>query len=106
LADKKPYRLLITETQVNILVLVSTHDSTFRGRDPGDVHFDLVCRTWQDPKVRSAPAISTSDGGKGQVVILSARPDTKPVAKVYKVRSGDTLTAIAKLQLGDSSKWR
>ena len=37
---------------------------------------------------------------------MTARPDTKPVPKVYTVRPGDTLYKIAKKELADGNKWR
>jgi len=102
-ASKKPVRLLITETEVNVLVLVTAHTSYFRGGEPGDVYFDLTCRTWREVKVRTV-----SEGQKVTAPAVSQqrpRTDTKPVPKVYVVKPGDSLWKIAKLQLGSGSKW-
>lgn len=93
LMKKKPVRLIITDSIINSLVHVSAHDSTFKGGEPGDVYFDVTFRTWRNIKVGTA--------GKA-----SSRSDIKPVPKVYLVKPGDTLTAIAKRELGSSSKWR
>jgi nucleoid-associated protein YgaU len=95
LNKKGPVRLIISGTIINALVHVSAHDSTFKGGEPGDVYFDVTFRTWRDIRVR------TADSG-----LSYRRSDTKPVPKVYIVKPGDTLTAIAKRELGDSSKWR
>ena len=57
--SKKPVRLIITETIVNVLVLVSVHDTTFKGGEPGDVYFDITCRTWREIKVRTAAEVLT-----------------------------------------------
>ena len=102
----KPLRLLITETAVNVPVLVSVHNSTFRGGEPGDVYFEIVCRTWREVKVRTA-AEAAGAAAKGKTAAVSAaRPDLKPVPKTYVVRPGDSLYKIAKLELGDGNKWR
>jgi len=103
LNSRQPIRLIISETAVNVLVLISAHNSTLgRGGDLGDVFFDVTFRTWRDAKVRKASNASES----AKVMVQSARTDTKPVQKVYTVKSGDTLSAIAKRELGSSSKWK
>jgi len=94
LMKRQPIRLVITDTIINTLAYVSAHDSTFKGGEPGDVYFDITFRTWRGFKVGKIGALQSS------------RPDTKPVPKVITVKAGDTLTAIAKRELGDSSKWR
>ncbi|MBB6730057.1 LysM peptidoglycan-binding domain-containing protein [Cohnella zeiphila] len=95
---KQPVRLIITETAVNVLVYVSAHASTFSGGEPGDVFYDATFRTWREMKVRQAPGSAAA--------AAAARPDTKPVPKVYTVKAGDTLSAIAKRELGSSSSWK
>jgi len=96
LLKKRPVWLSISGTIINSLVYLSSHDSTIKGGEPGDVYFDVTFRTWRDIKV----------GNIGSANKGSSRPDMKPVPKVYVVKSGDTLTAIAKRELGSSSKWR
>ncbi|MDU4698378.1 MAG: LysM peptidoglycan-binding domain-containing protein [Paenibacillus sp.] len=99
--SKSPVRLIITDTAVNVLVTIAAHNSTFRGGEPGDVYFDLSARTWRETKVHA------QTGASGAASITqSTRPDTKKPAKTYVVKSGDTLSKIAKLELGDSSKWQ
>ncbi|MGG1314031.1 LysM peptidoglycan-binding domain-containing protein [Cohnella laeviribosi] len=99
--SKQPVRLLITDTGVNVLVFVAAHTSVFRGGEPGDISFDVTFRTWREMKVRTAAAASGTSGSAAK----AARPDTKPVPKVYTVAAGDTLSGIAKRELGSSSKW-
>lgn len=102
--SKKPVRLIITDTIVNAMVTVATHYSMFRGGEPGDVYYDLVLRTWREIKVRTAAeaAAPVDTGG----VANEPRPDTKLVPPVYEIKPGDSLWAIAKLNLGDGSKWQ
>jgi len=103
LISNSPRRLMITTTEVNILIMVSAHDTKFKGGEPGDVYFDLICRTYKEGRVRTASPATASNGGQ---TAKTTRSDTKPVPKVYTVKTGDNLTSIAKRQLGSSSKWR
>lgn len=97
--SKSPVRLIISGTAVNVLVMIAAHNSSFKGGEPGDVYFDLTARTWREMKVHTAASAGAS-------AKKSTRPDTKKPAKTYVVKSGDTLSKIAKLELGDSSKWQ
>lgn len=93
--SKTPVRLIISDTVVNVLVTLSVHNSTFKGGEPGDVYYEATFRTYREMKVKPA----------GQPA-AAARPDNKPVPKVYTVKSGDTLWGIAKLHLGNGAKWQ
>lgn len=97
-----PVRMIITDTAVNVLVTIAAHNSTFRGGEPGDVYFDLTARTWREMKVHTNAAAGSAAASAGK----TSRPDTKKPAKTYVVKVGDTLSKIAKLELGDSSKWQ
>ncbi len=101
LVSKSPAQLVITGTGVNVPVYVITYNTTFRGGEPDDIYFDLTFRTWRDAKVQSKKA-SSSSKKTGQ---SSARTDLKQTGKTYTVKTGDSLSKIAKLELGDSSKW-
>lgn len=94
--DKQPVQLIISHTAVNVLVTLSSHQSTFRGGEPGDVYFDVTFRTYREMKVKPV-------GGSNDA---STRTDQKPVPKMYTVKTGDTLSGIAKLQFGSSAKWK
>lgn len=102
--SKKPVRLIITETAINLLVLIAAFPSYFRGGEPGDVYYDLTCRTWREVKVRTAAEVARA--AVAPVAQQRPRPDTKPVPKVYTVKPGDSLWAIAKRELGDGAKWK
>lgn len=104
---KTPLRLIIADEGakvINALVMLSAHASQIRGGEPGDIYFEVTFRTWRDMKVRTAPTPS-GKASSGEVKIQSLRTDTKPVPKVYIVKPGDSLSAIAKRELGSSSKW-
>lgn len=100
----KPIRLLVTDTPINILVLILRTSHRYVGGEPGDIYFEITMRQWQEVRVRMstekalAPAIAREEQQR-------PRSDTKPVPKVYVVKPGDSLWKIAKLQLGDGSKY-
>lgn len=96
----KPLRLIITPSEVNVLVMISSHNSSFRANEPGDVYFDLTFRTWRDYRIRTL-----AETGEGSTS-TEARPDLKPVPKLYTVQPGDTLYGIAKLNLGSGGRWK
>lgn len=86
-----PVRLIISETGITALVTVTAHNSTIRGGEPGDVYFDVVFRTWRDARVRT--------------LTEKPRVDIKEPVKIYVVKSGDSLSRIAKTELGDSARY-
>lgn len=100
MASKTPVRLIITETIHNVLVWIAAHDTTYKGGEVGDVYYDLTCRTYTETKVRTSSNAASSNQA------ASNRPDIKPVPKVYVVKSGDSLWKIAKMQLGNGSRWQ
>jgi nucleoid-associated protein YgaU len=102
LLSKNPLRFIITETAVNVPVIVASHNSIFRGGEYGDVNFDLSLRTWSDMKVAKKAG---GTGSKTAAVNKKPRTDMKEKKKTYTVKSGDSLSKIAKLELGDSSQW-
>ncbi|MFD2330382.1 LysM peptidoglycan-binding domain-containing protein [Cohnella sp. GCM10020058] len=94
MVSKQPVHFMITEAGVNILGYISSHSTSLRGGEPGDIYFDIAIRTWREPKVRTKAASGAT-----------VRTDMKPVPKTYVVRQGDTLYAIAKRELGSSARW-
>ncbi|MBB6023250.1 hypothetical protein HNR77_004350 [Paenibacillus sp. JGP012] len=98
LISKKPLRFIISGTGVNVPVFLVSLNSSFRGGETGDIYFDLTLRTWRDSKVEKV--------GSGAAASKSgSRTDLKKTSKTYTVKAGDSLSKIAKLELGNSSKW-
>ncbi len=89
-------RLLIGRP-INVAVLLSAHTSTFKGGEPGDIYFDLTCRTYRSVTVQQ---LTSAVAGSQQ----SNRADEKPLPKIYTVKPGDNLWKIAQLQYGNASK--
>ncbi|WP_433620802.1 LysM peptidoglycan-binding domain-containing protein [Paenibacillus cellulositrophicus] len=102
LVMKTPLRFVISEAGINVPVFVASHQTTFRGGEPGDVYFDITLRTWRELKVAKTAGSGT---GGGTAVNKKQRTDMKENNKTYTVKAGDSLSKIAKLELGDSSKW-
>lgn len=93
---KEPVRLIITGTNINMMVSLAANQITHKGGEPGDIYYSLTCRSWREIKITS----TTKDAQS------SNRTDIKPKPKVYVVKSGDNLTKIAKRELGSSSRWQ
>lgn len=102
LLSKTPLRFMITGTGVNVPVWVTSHKTTLRGGETGDVYFDLTLRTWRELKVGKIAA--ASKGGSSGTAARN-RADLKTSPKTYTVKSGDSLSKIAKLELGSSARW-
>ncbi|NWL89562.1 terminase [Paenibacillus sp. 79R4] len=103
-ASKQPVRLIITDTPVNVLVLISAHDTTYKGGEPGDIYFDFTARTWRQMKVHTKLAATSKTTAAKKST--TSRTDTKKTPKTYTVKSGDSLSKIAKMELGSSAKWQ
>ncbi|WP_036648381.1 LysM peptidoglycan-binding domain-containing protein [Paenibacillus pini] len=101
LTSKKPVQFMITGTPINVPVFVIAHNTTLRGGDEGDIYFEITLRTWREPRVSEKATSSKVSVNKG-----TPRSDLKEKKKTYSVKSGDSLSKIAKLELGDSSKWK
>ncbi|MBE9913393.1 LysM peptidoglycan-binding domain-containing protein [Paenibacillus donghaensis] len=106
LALKTPLRFIISKTAVNVPVFVASHQSTFRGGEPGDVSFEITLRTWRELKVMKTAA-GAGNGKAANATATNKKPrvDMKAKNKTYTVKPGDSLSKIAKLELGNSSEW-
>lgn len=85
LLSKNPLRFIITETALNVPVIVASHNSIFRGGEYGDVNFDLSLRTWSDMKVAKKAG---GTGSKAATVNKKPRTDMKEKKKYIRLSPG------------------
>lgn len=95
----QPVRLIITGADINMLVNVATSISRYKGGEPGDIYYELTCRSWREVKITTESTASIKQS-------LRARSDFIQNAKTYTVKPNDTLWHIAKRELGSSSRWQ
>ena len=93
----KPIRLIITETGINIAMAIES--LTYGEKDgTGDVYFTLELAEYVFVEVRQ----DSKSHGYAQTSIRPA----KEIPKTYIVKSGDTLTSIAKKVTGNGANYK
>lgn len=110
--DRKPVRLIITGTEINMLVTIEDFGYDRRwGTD--DLDYSLKVKEYKEHTVRMLSSLnggySTDSSGNVNPVSItnsnSDRPVEKVTPKTYTVISGDSLWKIAQQQLGNGSRW-
>jgi len=90
----KPIQLIITGTRVNMFCSIESFK--FGEKDgTGDIYFTLELKEY---KTLGTMVLSSTN-------TVSSRPNTKNQVASYTVKTGDTLSLIAKKVYGDSSKY-
>lgn len=95
---KRPIRLIITETPINLACAIESFTWGERGGSR-DVDYSLKLKEYRFVQVKQVSQVQ-------QVVISPERPNTKPEPSNYTIKSGDSLFMIAKRILGDGNRWR
>jgi nucleoid-associated protein YgaU len=97
--SKRPIRLIITETPVNLACAIESFTWGERGGNR-DVDYSLKLKEYRFIQVKQV--------GQAQqaAATSSQRPDTKEQPQNYNVKPGDSLFVIAKKIYGDGNKWR
>lgn len=90
----KPVRLIVSGTQVNLMMLIDALTYGYR-EGSGDINYTIELTEYRELNV---PAVRVQEQPK--------RPDTRAAAKTHTVVRGDTLWGIAKRYYGDGAKWR
>ena len=98
--SKKPLRLIITDTNINLLCAIESFEYGERGGSR-DVYYTLSLKEYRYITIEQVVSQPTAVLGVSDV-----RPNTKPTPKTYTVKSGDSLSLIAKKVYDDSSKWQ
>lgn len=98
----KPIRLIITESPVNTLTLLSQFKYRSKGGEPGDIYYDMTFRAWVDIGVRLKERTKTTARTRAD---LKAVPKT--IIKKGTPEDAETyLAKVAKIELGDMALWR
>lgn len=111
--DRKPFRLIITDLNINMLVSIESFSNTYAyGTD--DVEYELELKEYKEHNIRILKATSTGFVNVDSVQKVSSVTPTntnsnrsveKSTPKTYTVVSGDNLWTIAQRLLGDGSRW-
>jgi hypothetical protein len=75
-----------------------------RTGNKGDVSYEVALTEWRSLRIRVDDGSDSSPDANASET--ASEEEAAPVPQTYTVQSGDTLGAIAKALLGDSSRWR
>lgn len=95
--DKKPLRIVITKTKINIPVSIESFDYSEEAGAVGDISYDLSLKEFKFVSVRKI---------KVKVPKKPKRPNPKPKPRTHLVKRGDTLWDLARKYYGNSLEWR
>lgn len=111
--DRKPFRLIITDLNINMLVSIESFSNTYAyGTD--DIDYELELKEYKEHNIRILKATSTGFVNVDSIQKVSSVTPTntnsnrsveKSTPKTYTVVSGDNLWTIAQRLLGDGSRW-
>lgn len=85
---KRPVRLIISGTNINVSCTIRQFDYEERGGEPGDVYFTIQFKAYRTFTTRTIVDNSVKK-------VESARPSEKAPAKTHTVVKGDCLWSIA-----------
>lgn len=106
---RKVVRLIVTDGTVDINMLASIEDFTWRevAGAVGDIEYEMTLKQYRPygPKLIQVRTQMQVD----QAVVVAqkkeTRPQTKPQPKVHVLKRGETLWALAQKYLGSGSRW-
>ncbi|MFS0841171.1 LysM peptidoglycan-binding domain-containing protein [Paenibacillus sp. 1P03SA] len=105
-ATRRPIRLVITGTPVNMAVTVRSFNvEADRNGSVGDIYYELSLKEYVFIDF-SRQLVKSETGNTVQVSTAAKRPDPAQKPKSYKVKSGDNLWKIAQRIYGDGSKYK
>lgn len=97
-----PCHLIITNTPVNLYVLVEKYKLWEVGGDVGTVYYDIKIKEFRNTAPRQIEVVDTT----AVIEEAETRVDNRTTPTTYTVVSGDSLWAIAKKVWGNGGRWR
>lgn len=108
LDDQRPIRFIVTGTgmEINMLCSVEKFKHSERFGEPGEFYYELELKEYRSYAVKRVQIAGTASAYSSAASATTVRAGEPAAVSNYVVRSGDSLSGIAKVQLGDSSRWR
>jgi nucleoid-associated protein YgaU len=108
--SRKIVRLIVTDGTVDINMLASIEDFTWRevAGAVGDIEYEMTLKQYRPygPKLVQIKTQTQNDQTVAAAEKKETRPQTKPQPKVHVLKRGDTLWALAQKYLGNGSRWQ
>ena len=99
--EREPFRLIITELNINFLVAIESFNITYSyGTD--DVDYELNLKEFKNTIIKTL----NSNLNNNSFNLNSNRLVERNIPKTYIVKKGDSLWLIARMFLGDGNRWR
>lgn len=103
MGSKKPCRLIITGTTINMYCTIELFDCQEEGGAVGDLNYTIRLKEYRQPTIRQVKLDSATQAAT--VSSAQERTDNTITPSTYTIVKGDCLYNIAKRQLGNASKW-
>lgn len=109
-SQKKIIRLIVTDGTVDINMLASIEDFTWRevAGAVGDIEYEMTLKQYR-PYGPKLVQIKTQTQNNQAVAVSGkkeTRPQTKPQPRIHVLKRGETLWALAQRYLGSGTRWR
>ncbi|MGN6713430.1 LysM peptidoglycan-binding domain-containing protein [Anaerocolumna jejuensis] len=100
-----PVRLIITDANINMLVTIESFNHAAPDAN-GDVYFTLELKEYKKPTFKKKAKSAVNKTSKTVQKAETQRESKKVKSTTYTVKSGDTLSQIAKRLTGDSANYK
>ena len=109
-SQKKIIRLIVTDGTVDINMLASIEDFTWRevAGAVGDIEYEMTLKQYRPygPKLVQIKTQTQNDQPVAVANKKETRPQTKPQPRIHVLKRGETLWALAQKYLGSGTRWR